>query len=228
MPNPNKILEIRFEATKSSGEVSALLLKPARAKCLLVLGHGAGAGMRHPFMNDFSERLADHGIATFRYQFPYMEKKSKRPDPQPVLLATVRSAVDAAAGIEKDLPLFAGGKSMGGRMTSLAAAKSLLPEVRGLIFFGFPLHPPGRPSTERAQHLTQVSSPMLFLQGSRDKLAELNLLRPVCESLAARATLHVIDGADHSFHVPKTSGRSDSDIMNELVKTADDWISKWV
>jgi predicted alpha/beta-hydrolase family hydrolase len=215
--------EIRFEATKRSGPVSALLLRPDTARWLFVLGHGAGAGMRHPFVETIAQRLADCGIATFRYQFPYMERGQKRPDPAPVLVATVRSAVAAAAGVAGDLPLLAGGKSMGGRMTSLAAAAEPLPNVRGLVFFGFPLHPAGKPSVERGEHLARVSVPMLFLQGARDKLADLGLLRPLCRTLGDRATHHAIDGADHSFHLPQNSGRTDREVLEELAKRVAAW-----
>jgi predicted alpha/beta-hydrolase family hydrolase len=179
--------------------------------------------MRHRFMEAIAEALAARGIATFRYQFAYMERRAGRPDPQPVLLATVRSAVAAARDLAPDLPLIAGGKSMGGRMTSLAAAAEALPGVRGLVFFGFPLHPAGSPGTERAAHLERVAAPMLFLQGTRDKLAELDLLRPIVERLGARATLHVIEGADHSFEVPKRSGREAGEVLDELAGTVADW-----
>ena len=198
---------VSFLATKSRGEVSGLLLKPAKATCLYVLGHGAGAGMTHPFMTSIAKTLAGVGVATFRYQFPYMEAGGRRPDFRPILLATVRSAIHAAQDLAGDLPIIAGGKSMGGRMTSLAAAEELLPGVTGLAFLGFPLHPGGSPSKDRADHLSDVSVPMLFLQGTRDKLADLELLRPICARLAGRATLHVVEGADHSFHMLKRSGR---------------------
>lgn len=214
---------LSFVATAAKGEVSALLTRPEGARSLLVFGHGAGAGMRHRFMQDMSACLARAGIATLRYQFPYMEAGSRRPDARPVLLATVRAAVDAARAAAPALPLFAGGKSMGGRMTSLAAAEAPLAGVRGLVFFGFPLHPAGRPSTERAEHLERVDLPMLFLQGERDKLAGLDLLRPVCARLAPRATLHVVPTADHGFHVLKSAGRSDADVLAELARTVAAW-----
>jgi predicted alpha/beta-hydrolase family hydrolase len=213
---------LTFLASKSAGEVSALFLCPPKAKFLLVFGHGAGAGMRHPFMEAVSQLLAESGIATFRYQFPYMEKRSGRPDPQPVLLATVRTAIEAAAKAGGSMPLIAGGKSMGGRMTSLAASAEPLSGVRGLVFFGFPLHPPGKPGVERAKHLESVTVPMLFLQGTRDKLADLTLLRPVCAKLPL-ATLSVLDGADHSFHMSKSSGTADEDARGWLIKTVTDW-----
>lgn len=216
-------VELRFVATQGKGEVSALLLRPPDARHLLVLGHGAGAGMRHAFMARISERLAAVRIATFRYQFPYMEAGSRRPDSRATLLATVRAAVATAAQQAPDLPLIAGGKSMGGRMTSLAQADAPLAGVRGLVLFGFPLHPAGRPSSERGAHLQDVSLPMLFLAGDRDQLAEPDLLRPVCAGLGARATLHVVPGADHGFHVLKRSGRTDAQVLDDLARTIDAW-----
>jgi predicted alpha/beta-hydrolase family hydrolase len=220
--------ELRFVASESAGEVSALLVQPAEPSALLVFGHGAGAGMRHAFMHAMATRLAAHGVATFRYQFPYAERRQSRPDPQPVLLATVRAAVRTAMEAAPSLPVFAGGKSMGGRMTSLAAAAEPLPGVRGLVFFGFPLHPAGRPSIERAAHLTDVTVPLLFLQGTRDALAGLDLLAPVTDRLAGRATLHIIEGADHGFHVQKRSGRTDADVFDELAATAASWMAQRV
>ena len=216
------IAKLRFEASAGC-HVAALLLRPAGARCLYVFAHGAGAGMRHRFMEAASARLAGHGIATLRYQFPYMEADGRRPDSRATLLATVRAAVRAAAEAAPDLPLLAGGKSMGGRMTSQAAAEAPLPGVRGLVFFGFPLHPAGRPSTERADHLGNVRLPMLFLQGERDKLAEIDLLRPVCAGLGEGATLHVVPEADHSFHLPKRSGRSDDEVLAELARIVAEW-----
>ncbi|MBX2990717.1 MAG: dienelactone hydrolase family protein [Bacteroidetes bacterium] len=220
--------ELSFHASESSGRVSALLLKPKNATCLLLFAHGAGADMRHHFMENASQELARNGIATLRYNFPFTEKGSRRPDPKPVLLATVRSAVALAGSIAEGLPIFAGGKSMGGRMTSLAASEEPLPRVNGLIFFGFPLHPAGEPSTERAQHLSNVKLPMLFLQGTRDALADLGLLKPVCKKLGKRATLFVIEEADHSFHVPKRTGRSDEDVLTELARTFTEWSSELI
>ena len=216
------IAKLRFEASAGC-HVAALLLRPADAHCLYVFAHGAGAGMQHRFMESASARLAGHGIASLRYQFPYMEAGSRRPDSRGTLLATVRAAVRAAADAAPDLPLLAGGKSMGGRMTSLAAAEAPLAGVRGLVFFGFPLHPAGRPSIERADHLARVQLPMLFLQGERDRLADLDLLRPVCAGLRERATLHVVPDADHSFHVPKRSGRTDDEVLAELAATVAQW-----
>ena len=214
---------LSFVATPAKSRVSALLMRPHAARWLLVFGHGAGAGMRHRFMEGMSARLAAVGIATLRYQFPYMEAGSRRPDARAILLATVRAAVDTAREVAPDLRLLAGGKSMGGRMTSLAAADAALPGVRGLVFFGFPLHPAGRPSTERADHLERVDLPLLFLQGERDRLAALDLLRPLCAGLGARATLHVIPTADHGFHVLKSTGRSDAEVQDDLARTLAAW-----
>lgn len=190
------------------------LLRPEGARWLLVLAHGAGAGMRHPFMEAVAQALAAERIATLRYEFPYMAARRKRPDPKPVLLATVRAAVEAAA--KERLPLLAGGKSMGGRMTSLAAAEGGLP-VQGLVFLGFPLHPAGKPSVERAEHLARVAVPTLFVQGTRDKLAGLDLLRPV---LPPRATMHVVEGADHGFAV---KGRGLGDVAREIAAAVARW-----
>lgn len=222
----HSVVESRFQASKSAGEVSAVLVKPDAALALLVLGHGAGAGMRHRFMDAIAERLADRGIATFRYQFPYMEQGSRRPSPQPLLLATVRSAIEAAQRAAPGLPVVAGGKSMGGRMTSLAAAKEPLLGVSGIVFFGFPLHASGKPGTERAQHLAELSLPLLFLQGTRDRLADLALLEPICQKLGARAELHIVEGGDHSFHVLKRSGRSDEDALDELAERTREWVAR--
>ena len=215
--------EVEFLASRSAGVVHGLVLRPENAAALFVLAHGAGAGMRHPFLADLAERLAANRVATFRWQFPYMEKRSRRPDPKPLLLASVRSAVAKGVELAAGLPVFAGGKSMGGRMTSLAQFEEPLPDVRGLVFVGFPLHPAGKPSTERADHLADVRVPMLFLQGTRDALADLTLLRPVCDQLRTRATLRIFDDADHSFHVRKSSGRTDADVMEELATAIAEW-----
>ncbi len=220
----NRRTELRIPVSEKIGEVSALVDRPAEPDALLVLGHGAGAGMRHRFLEALVERLGARRIAVFRYQFPYMERGRRRPDRQSTLLSTVRAAVAAAAERTGGLPLFAGGKSMGGRMTSLAAAEQPLAGVRGLIFFGFPLHAPGRDTGERADHLAEVSVPMMFLQGTRDRLARLDLLEPVCHRLGRRATLHVVEGGDHSFHVLKRSGRTDEDALDELAEGAAAWI----
>lgn len=213
---------LRFPV-EGARQVSALLLRPEGARRLLVLAHGAGAGMRHPFMEKLAGELAGVGVATLRYQFPYVEEHRRAADAPALLEATVAAAVRAAAEAAPDLPLIAGGKSMGGRMTSQAAARNRLDGVQGLVFFGFPLHPPNRPGTKRADHLAKVPMPMLFLQGTRDTLADLELLRPICVPLGSRATLHVIEGADHSFHVPKKSGRTDQDVLHELAETTASW-----
>ena len=215
--------EHRFVATESVGEVSALLVRPADAWCTLVFGHGAGAGMRHAFMEACAAGLADRGVATFRYHFPYMERGRGGPDRAPVLVETVRSAVAEAARLAPGMPLFGGGKSMGGRMTSTAAAEAPLPGVLGLAFFGFPLHAAGRDSADRGAHLRDVGLPMLFLQGTRDKLANLDLLRPLLDEVAPKPTLHVVEGADHGFHVLKRSGRTDDDVLSELARTFAAW-----
>src|SRR5690242_12463137 len=216
-----------IEAGKSS-TVSALLTRPGEARACFVFAHGAGAGMTHAFMGAVASDLAERGIATLRYQFPYMEKGGKRPDPPAVAHAAVRGAVAVAAQHCPGLPLIAGGKSFGGRMTSQAQAKAPLTDVVGLAFFGFPLHAAGKPSSDRADHLADVRVPMLFLQGSADKLAEVDLLKPVVKRLGARATLHLVDGADHSFHVPKRSGRSDRDVMAEILDAFAAWAAPLV
>ncbi len=217
------------------GEVSALSLVPPEPRWLLVLGHGAGAGMRHPFMEELAEILAAEGIASLRYQFPYMEHGGRRPDARSILLDTVAAAVRLGRSIAAELaesrtgaaseplPLLIGGKSMGGRMASHAAATGRLPGARGLVFFGFPLHPAGRPSTGRAEHLNGVGLPMLFLQGTRDRLADLKLLVLECERLGDRATLHVVEDADHSFHVLKRTGRTDRSVLEELGRVTAAW-----
>lgn len=219
--------ELRLLASERAGEVSALLRRPKAARWLLVMAHGAGAGMRHAFLEAACDELADRDIATFRFQFPYMEQGRRSPSPRPLLLATVRAAITAAAKEAGDLPLLAGGKSMGGRMCSLAASESPLPGVRGLVFYGFPLHAAGKPpSAERAEHLGRVGAPMLFLQGTRDKLADLSLLAPVCDGLGERAKLHIVEGADHSFHVLKRSGRSDAEVHTELADAVAGWVQE--
>lgn len=214
--------------TSERSEVSALLLRPAGARLLYVLAHGAGAGMRHPFLESISRQLAERGVATLRYQFPYMEQRARRPDPPAVAAATVRAAVAEAGRAAPGLLLVAGGKSFGGRMTSTAQAEAPLPGVRGLVFLGFPLHPPGRPGDGRAKHLEAVQIPMLFLQGTRDEFADLKLLRPVVKRLGERATLHLVEGGDHSFHVLKRSGRTDADVMGEVVGAIGEWTSRLV
>lgn len=220
-----KVTESTFEATPEKGAVSSLLLRPDGARWLLVLGHGASTNMRHTTLQTIAERLAEVGIATFRYHFPYMERGGGGRDSQAVSLATVRSAVAAAHAAANDLLLVAGGHSFGGRMTSLAAAEAPLDDVHGLVFFSFPLHPAGRPGIERAEHLGRVSVPMLFLSGTRDELAELDLLRPVCEGLESKATLHLLDTADHGFKVLKRSRTSDEDIFVEMARSLKEWLA---
>src|SRR5437867_244158 len=214
--------QLRF-GVEGGGQVSALLSRPTKARWLLVLAHGAGAGMNHTFMERLSGELADVGVATLRYQFPYMEGRRRGPDAPSVLTATVVAAVRTAAEAAPGLPLLAGGKSMGGRMTSQAAAQRPLDGVRGLVFFGFPLHPPNQPGTKRADHLAEVAIPMLFLQGTRDTFADLTLLRPVCTKLGPRATLHLIETGDHSFQMLKRSGRSDPEVLRELAEKTASW-----
>ena len=209
---------------EKDGAVSALLLRPDNARACFVFAHGAGAGMSHPSMEAVASGLCDRGIATLRYQFPYMDKGSKRPDAPAVAHAAVRAAVDEAARCCPRLPLIAGGKSFGGRMTSQAQAIAPLPGVRGLAFLGFPLHPAGKPSIARAEHLSDIQVPMLFLQGTRDALAEMSLLEPVVKGLGGLASLHLVQEADHSFHVPARSGRNDVEIMREVLDTLAVWI----
>jgi predicted alpha/beta-hydrolase family hydrolase len=204
--------------------VSGIVWTPRDARACYVLAHGAGAGMAHPFMATVAQGLAERGIATLRYQFPYMERGSKRPDAPKLAQAAVRAAVVEAARRAPELPLIAGGKSFGGRMTSQAQASSPLPGVRGIAFLGFPLHAAGRPSDERAKHLFELRIPMLFLQGSRDQLAELTLLQPLVKRLGTRATLEIFPDADHSFHVPARTGRKDAEVMTEMLDTLTDWI----
>ena len=220
---------LTVRVSESAGDVEALLLRPDDANWLLVFAHGAGAGMHHPFMEHLAGQLAGCGVATLRYHFPYMQHRRKRPDPPAMLTATVRAAVAAASETAAGLPLLAGGKSLGGRMTSLAVADERsapgpgIASVRGLVFFGFPLHPAGRPGTQRAEHLARVRIPMLFLQGTRDALADLALLRPLCDTLVPLSTLHVVEGGDHSFHMLKRFGKTDADVLAELACTAASW-----
>ena len=208
-----------------AAELQTILDAPRQPRALYVLAHGAGAGMGHAFMAAVAAGLSERGIATLRYEFPYMAAGSKRPDPPAVAHATVRAAVDAAARQLPRVPLFAGGKSFGGRMTSQAQAASALPAVRGLVFLGFPLHPAGKPAIERAKHLDQVALPMLFLQGTRDELADLALVRQVAGRLGKRATLHEVAEADHAFHVLKRTGRNDAEVLAELLDTAAGWMT---
>ena len=207
-----------------AASVSALLIRPATARACFVFAHGAGAGMTHAFMEAVAAGLCERGVATLRYQFPYMEKAGKRPDPPPVAHAAVRAAVAEAARCCDGLPLIAGGRSFGGRMTSQAQAIAPLAGVRGLAFLAFPLHPAGKPSSDRAKHLSDVKIPMLFLQGTRDALAELNLLEPMVKSLGALATLHLVKEADHSFHVLARSGRNDGEVVGEVLDAFAAWV----
>jgi len=216
--------KFRFDVD-AKRSVSALFLGPPTPLACFVFAHGAGAGMGHVFIDKTATALFERGIATLRYQFPYMEIGSKRPDHPAIAHATVRAAVDAARERCPNLTLIAGGKSFGGRMTSQAQAASPLPQVGGLAFFGFPLHAAGKPSTERAAHLFAIAIPMLFLQGSKDKLAEPAVIRNVTQKLGARATLHMVDEADHSFHVPKRSGQTDEGVINEITAVVVDWLT---
>jgi predicted alpha/beta-hydrolase family hydrolase len=219
-------MERRVAMSFGPERVSGLLLRPDDAKALFVFAHGAGVGMNHPSMAANAEGLAERGIATLRFQFPYMEKRSGRPDPPRIAHAAVRAAAGAASEMAGDLPLFAGGRSYGGRMTSQAQALQPLPGVRGLVFLGFPLHPAGQPGIERADHLAQVSIPMLFVSGSRDALAELDLLKSVVEPLGARARLHVVEGGDHGLRVLAKSGRTAEEAQGEALDAVAEWMIK--
>jgi len=214
------VREVGFSA--GGARLDAVFLRPEGARLLYVLAHGAGAGMRHPFLVAIAEALAQEGVASFRYEFPYMQDRRKRPDPPAVLHEVVRAAVLAAREAAPDLPLIAGGKSFGGRMTTQAQADAPLPGVRGIALLGFPLHPAGAPSVKRADDLARVEVPLLFLQGTPDELADLGLLRPIVEKLP-RAELRIVEGADHSFHVLKRSGRTDADVLRELARAVAEW-----
>lgn len=211
---------VKIDTGKES--VSGIFQAPPEPTCIYVFAHGAGAGMKHPFMERMSAALMAHDIGTLRYQFPYMEKRSKRPDPKPILIRTVEAACQLAVAQTSRVPIVAGGKSMGGRMTSHASAEGRIDFVKGLIFLGFPLHPPGKPSVERADHLKDVSHPMLFIQGTRDKLADLSLLTPICKDLGSRATLHVMEDADHSFGYLKD--QRPADVHALLASVVAEWI----
>ena len=218
-------LKIELDERQS---VSGLWLRPASARACLVLAHGAGAGMTHTSLETLARDLGERGIATLRYQFPFMEHGGKRPDPPPVAHAAVRAAVATACRLGSDLPLLAGGRSFGGRMTSQAQAASPLPGVKGLVFFGFPLHPAGRPSSERGKHLLDVRLPMLFLQGTRDALADLQHLGPLCSQLGTRATLRLLEGADHSFHVLVRSGQTNAEVRREMLDALETWADQFL
>ena len=221
---PSSTAEPTVIALDEGARVSGLLQAPPRARACTVLAHGAGAGMTHPFMAAVAAGLAERHIATLRYQFLYMERGSKRPDPPRLAHAAVRAAVAEAARRWPKLPLIAGGKSFGGRMTSQAQAIAPLPRVVGLAFVGFPLHPAKQPSRERGRHLFDVQLPMLFLQGTRDALATLDQLEPLCKELGARATLRLFENADHSFHVPARSGRTDAEVMSAMLDAFAAWV----
>jgi predicted alpha/beta-hydrolase family hydrolase len=222
---PNITEELKFTAIPDDGEVSAILMCPENATHLLVLGHGAGADMRHITMQTIAERLAENGIATFRYNFPFMEKRKSVGSPK-TAIATVASAAAAARENCPDLPLMAGGHSYGGRMTSHAAAEGMLENVKGLIFFSFPLHAPNKPGDKRAGHLPQIKQPMLFLSGTRDALASLDLLKPVVENLGKKATLHLIDTGDHSYKILKRTRESKEDVFVEMARVVREWVDK--
>lgn len=214
--------ELKFLATPEKGDVSALLLRPAAASHLLVLGHGASSNMRTPMLTTIAENLAEQGIATFRYNFPYSEKGGGR-NSQTTCTETIRSAVRAASEAAPDLQILAGGHSFSGRMTSTAQSESPIDGVKGLVFFSFPLHPAGEPAIKRADHLANINIPMLFLSGTRDALAELDLLEPIVEGLGMRATLHLLDTADHSFKILKRTRRSDEDVFAEMARVTAAW-----
>jgi uncharacterized protein len=219
--------ELKIVLDAGRAPVSAILDRPRHPWLLYVLAHGAGAGMRHRFLESMAMALAERQVATLRYQFPYMEAGARRPDAPAAAEATVRAAVSQAQELERDLPVIAGGKSFGGRMTSGAAATSL-PGISGLAFLGFPLHPPGKPGTSRAEHLDKVEAPMLFLQGTRDQFAQLDLITQVCSRLGSRATLHLVEGADHSFGVPSRSGRAAGSVIEELAEALVRWARAFI
>lgn len=219
-------MDLTIETGTKAGPVSGILQLPDDAQALLVFAHGAGAGMRHSFMEQMAGLLGEQRIGTLRYQFPYMEAGRSSPDRPPTLEATVSAAVAEAGRRAPGLPLIAGGKSMGGRMTSGAAAKAALPGVRGLVFFGFPLHPPKNPGIARAEHLSHVTVPMLFIQGTRDSLADMTLIREVTGALGSRASVHIVDEGDHSFHVPKRSGKTDAQVLTEIAAVVRNWLAQ--
>ena len=219
---------LRINVSESIGDVSALFYSPVKPESILVFAHGAGVGMVNKFMEQVSLSLAEKGIATLRFNFPYMEKGKKVPDTKPVSCAAVSAAVKKASSLNPKIPLFAGGKSFGGRMTSTAASEGMLQDAKGIVFFGFPLHAPGRPSNDRAEHLYKVNIPMLFLQGTRDSLASLDLLKPVCKKIGRKAELFIIDGADHSFHVPKEKKMSDSEVIELACVVVKRWMDETI
>lgn len=216
---------LTFPGDSSRPEVDALWQRPRGAKAVYVLAHGAGAGMEHAFMVAMADALATHGVATLRFMFPYMQAGSRRPDAERILRATLTAAAKVAVQRARGLPVFAGGKSMGGRMTSRAMSEAPMSGIEGLAFLGFPLHPAGKPSDNRAAHLSNVSVPMLFVQGTRDRLATLDLLNPVIEGLGERATLHIVEGGDHSLAVPKRSGRTTEEVLDAVASTMARWMA---
>jgi uncharacterized protein len=228
VPDAEAAVPLRIEGEPDAGPVSGLLQRPAHMDVLYVLAHGAGAGMRHPFLEQMARALSAVGVGTLRYQFPYMEAQRRRTDSPAVAHATVRAAVGAAVQAAPGLPLIAGGKSFGGRMTSQAAAEGLIPDVGGLVFLGFPLHPPNQPGASRAAHLEAVPVPMLFLQGTRDAFARRDLIEGVCRRLGSRATLHWVEDGDHSFSVPKRTGRTPADVMDEVGSAVAAWAGRAV
>lgn len=215
---------IRIKVNDKVGEVSGLYYSPSGAEYVMVFAHGAGAGIKNKFMEQVSISLAEKKIATLRFNFPYMENGKKVPDTKPVCIASISAAVGKAVKLNPGLPVFAGGKSFGGRMTSTAASENAIPAVKGIVFFGFPLHAPGKPSNERAEHLYKVEIPMLFLQGTRDALASLELLKPVMKKIGKKATLFIVDGADHSFHVSKEFMMKDSEVIELICNEAAKWM----
>ncbi len=217
-------IESKFIATPEKGEVSSILIRPDNAKWILILGHGSGTNMQSSTLQTISERLADIDIATFRYQFPYMERGGGGRESEAVALQTVRSAAAAAYQAAPELSILVGGHSYSGRMSSMSVAKAPIEHVKGLVFFAFPLHPSGKEGTERAEHLSDVTIPMLFLSGTRDKLAKLELLEPVCERLGDKVTLHLIDTADHGFKTLKRSRKSDEDVFVEMARVLREWL----
>ena len=219
-----EVIESKFVAAEDKGEVSSLLIRPDGAQWLLVLGHGASTNMRHATLQTIAEQLADVGIATFRYNFPYSEQGGGR-NSNAVCQETVRSAVAAAHTAASDLSILVGGHSFSGRMSSMAAAEEPIEHARGLVFFAFPLHPSGKPSTDRADHLSDVTVPMLFLSGTRDKLGELDLLQSTCEAVGDKVTLHLLDTADHGFKILKRSRNTDEDVFVEMARVINEWVS---
>ena len=215
---------LRIKISKTIGEVTGLFYSPPKPKYVMIFAHGAGAGIKNKFMEQASIVLAEEGIATLRFNFPYMENGRKVPDTKPVCCAAIKAAAEKAEKLLPGLPLFAGGKSFGGRMTSTAASEGMIENVKGIVFFGFPLHAPGKPSNDRAEHLYKVKQPMMFLQGSRDALASLDLLKPVCKKLGKKSELFIIDGADHSFHVAKSNELNDSDVLKLMCGKVKIWM----